>query len=115
MSIALFLDHHVDSAITQGLRRRGVDVLTAWDDGRSTVDDELLLGRATQLGRVLFSQDRDLLDITADWLRAGRNFSGLIYAHPLHISIGQAVKDLELIAKVADREEMKNRVIRLPL
>ena len=54
------MDHHVDIAITVGLRRRGVDVLTCQDDGTTTWDDDRLLDRATQLGRVLFSQDDDL-------------------------------------------------------
>ncbi len=75
----------------------------------------MLLERATQLDRVLFSQDRDLLGITASWLREGREFSGLVYAHLLQVSIGKAVEDLEIIAKVADVADMKNRVIRLPL
>ena len=59
MSIKLYMDHHVDIAITSGLRRRGVDVLTCQDDGTTTWDDDRLLDRATQLGRVLFSQDDD--------------------------------------------------------
>ena len=115
MSIALYMDHHVHSGITEGLRRREVDVVTAFEDGRSKVDDEALLERACQLGRVLFSQDRDLLGITADWLHEVRDFSGLVYAHLLQVSIGKAVEDLELIAKVAGPAEMKNCVIRLPL
>jgi hypothetical protein len=35
------MDHHVDAAITEGLRRRGVDVLTSREDGTTTWDDEL--------------------------------------------------------------------------
>ena len=33
MAIALYMDHHVPRAITMGLRLRGVDVLTAYEDG----------------------------------------------------------------------------------
>jgi len=32
MAIKLYMDHHVPRAITEGLRLRGVDVLTAEDD-----------------------------------------------------------------------------------
>ena len=88
MSIALYMDHHVPSSITEGLRKRAVDVLTADEDGSSELGDELLLTRATQLGRVFFSFDRDLLGIASHWLRDRRNFSGLVYAHQLQISIG---------------------------
>ncbi len=115
MTVSLFMDQHVPAAITDGLRRRGVDVLTAWEDGRSKVDDETLLQRATQLDRVLFSRDRDLLQISAEWLQTGRDFAGLIYAHPPQVSIGKAIEDLEIIAKVAEPAEMKNRILRLPL
>ncbi|MFO1434781.1 MAG: DUF5615 family PIN-like protein [Candidatus Competibacteraceae bacterium] len=55
------MDHHVHAAITEGLRRRGVDVITAYEDGSAELDDNQLLARATQLGRALFSQDSDLL------------------------------------------------------
>ena len=61
--VSLYMDHHVPSAITEGLRKRGVDVLTAEEDGAARLDDDPLLDRATSLGRVLFSQDQDLLAI----------------------------------------------------
>jgi hypothetical protein len=109
------MDHHVHAAVTAGLRQRGVDVLTAEDDARSGAADDLLLARATELRRVLFSQDRDLLEIAAEWMRVGRGCSGLVYGHQLQVSIGQAVRDLELIAKVADPDDMRNRIYRLPL
>ena len=63
MTLRLYMDHHVPFAITVGLRQRGVDVLTAEDDGTATLDDDPLLERATSLGRALFSQDADLLAI----------------------------------------------------
>lgn len=115
MSLSLYMDHHVPSAITHGVRIRGIDVLTADEDGRAALDDESLLARATQLVRVLFSQDRDLLDVASGWLREGRHFAGLVYAHQLQVSIGKAVNDLEVLAKVAEPQDMENRVYRLPL
>ncbi|MGH9851869.1 MAG: DUF5615 family PIN-like protein [Blastocatellia bacterium] len=55
MSVSLYFDVHVPSAITLGLRLRGVDALTSQEDGTRELDDNLLLDRATDLGRVLFS------------------------------------------------------------
>ena len=39
------------------LRRRGVALITASEDGTATAGDEELLARAAVLGRVLFTQD----------------------------------------------------------
>lgn len=114
MSVPLYMDQHVPAAITHGLRLRGLDVLTAFEDGSDTLDDEPLLERTTQLGRVLFSQDRDFLVISRQWLQNGREFAGLVYAHQLNISIGQAVQDLELIAQVMEPSEMRNQVVFIP-
>jgi hypothetical protein len=55
------MDVQVRHAVTRGLRRRGVDVVTAQEDGSSRLSDSLLLDRASALGRAIFSQDDDML------------------------------------------------------
>ncbi|MDT8405516.1 MAG: hypothetical protein RQ738_13165 [Sulfuriflexus sp.] len=45
----------------------------------------------------------------------GVEFAGVIYAHQMRITIGRCVEDLELIAKLAEPEELANRVEFLPL
>ena len=69
MSVGLYMDHHVHAAITAGLRARGIDCLTADEDGAARDADEQLLIRASSLRRVLFTNDTDLLIISARWLR----------------------------------------------
>ncbi len=115
MAVSLYMDHHVPKAITTALRLRGVDVLTAYEDGADQLDDASLLQRAHHLKRVLFTQDDDLLEEAAKCHRAGRPFSGVIYAHQLRVTIGVCVQDLEIIAKSADEAEMESQVIFLPL
>ena len=115
MSLKLYMDVHVPYAITTGLRLRGVDVLTAQEDGARRFLDALLLDRATTLGRVLFSQDEDLLSEAARRQYGGEIFAGVIYAHQLKVTIGQCINDLELIAHVGEPEEFANRVEYLPL
>ncbi len=114
MSVPLYMDHHVKATITAGLRNRGVDVMTCAEDGTDQSDDDQILDRATQLGRAVFTQDDDFLAVADEWLKNGRNFAGVIYARQLGITIGQAIRDLELIAKVLEPVEMKNRIEFLP-
>ena len=115
MTVALYMDVHVHRAITNGLRIRGVDVLTAQQDGFRRATDDRLVDRATELGRVLFSQDDDLLVEAKRRQVDGIEFSGVIYAHQLRITIGRCVEELELIAKLAEPDELANRVAFLPL
>ena len=97
MPLPVYIDVHVPAAMTGGLRRRGIDVLTSQEDGARRWSDERLLARATTLGRVLFSQDDDVLRVMAEWQRQGRASSGVIYAHQLSAGIGTLVRDLELV------------------
>lgn len=82
------MDHHVPRAITNGLRLRGVDVITAAEDGAGELGDPALLERATDLDRVLFTQDDDLLTEATNRQRQGQTFTGVIYAHHICASIG---------------------------
>ncbi len=114
MSVTFYMDQHVPRAITIGLRRRGVDVLTAYEDGASAFADPVLLDRASALGRILFTQDEDLLAEATERQRNSIPFSGVVYAHQLEVSIGDCVRDLELIAHAGEPEEFANRVQYLP-
>jgi hypothetical protein len=109
------MDVHVRRAVATGLRLRGVDILTAQDDGAGEFEDPRLLDRATELGRVLFTQDDDLLREAARRLEIGEKFTGVIYAHQLNITVGQCIDDLELIALSTEPAEWIGRVIYLPL
>lgn len=115
MSLALYMDVHVPRAITTALRLRSVDVLTAQEDGASQLDDSRLLQRATELGRVIVSQDADLLREGVRRLDEHEEFSGIIYAHQLQITIGKMVRDLELIAKATSHEEWRGKIEYLPI
>jgi predicted nuclease of predicted toxin-antitoxin system len=109
------MDVHVPRAVTTALRLRSIDVLTAQEDGSAKLDDDLLLQRATELGRILVSQDEDLLREGARRLREGEEFSGIVYAHQLRVTIGQMVEDLELIATATSKEEWSGRIAYLPI
>jgi len=115
MTIQFYMDVHIRRSITEGLRRIGLDVLTAQEDGCGEFSDPDLLDRAKQLGRVLFSMDDHLLTEATRRQNENVPFAGVIYAHQLRITVGQAVRDLSLIAEVYDVTDIANRVEFLPL
>ena len=80
MALRYYTDVHIPAAITAGLRRRNIDVLTSQQDNTREADDEHLLARATALGRLLFSQDQDLLRVATTWQRMNQGFAGLVFA-----------------------------------
>ncbi len=115
MSIVLYMDENVHRAITNGLRLRGVDVLTAQEDKRSGFRDPKILDRATELQRILFTQDDDFLTEANRRQTEKIDFLGIIYAHKLRVSVGDCIRDLEIIAEAANLEELANQVEYLPL
>jgi predicted nuclease of predicted toxin-antitoxin system len=115
LALALYFDQNVSWRVADGLRMRGVDVLTAYEDNTHLWPDPALLDRATQWGRVLFTHDQDFLVEGARRQQNGIPFVGIIYAHSERVPIGILVQDLELMAKAMDLDDTVNRVLFLPL
>jgi len=114
MPVQLYMDVHVPQAITDQLRRRGVDVLTSAEDGTDQLPDDALLEHIRTSGRVLFTQDIRFRAMAEDWVRQGRPFCGLVFGRQMGGSIGQFVRDLELIAQASESGEWDNRVEFIP-
>jgi hypothetical protein len=108
------MDVHVDFTVTQGLRRRGVTVLTAQEVGSDQLPDADLLDHATGLGHVLVTQDQDFLVEVARRQASGIPFAGVVFVHSW-ITISQYISDLELLATLYDPIDMLNRLEYLPL
>lgn len=115
MTIALYMDEHVRRAITNGLKLRGIDVITVQEDGRNGTPDSILLERATELNRVIFTQDDDFLVMANCRQQEEVKFSGVIYGHQQYVTVGECVRDLEIIAKASESEDLVNQVQYLPL
>ena len=115
MSIAFYMDENVSRQITVGLRLRDIDVLTVQEDDRAGLLDPQVLARATELHRVLFSRDDDLLALAHQRQKEGVSFSGVVYSHPQALGIGDCVRELEVIAKASTLEDALNQVQYIPL
>jgi predicted nuclease of predicted toxin-antitoxin system len=102
-------------AVAAALRSRAVDVITAQEDGAREWEDSALLDRASDLGRVLVTQDEDLLREASRRNETAVFFAGIIYAHQLNVTIGDMVRDLELVALIYEPDECVNQMVYLPL
>jgi Domain of unknown function (DUF5615) len=115
VSVRLYFDVHIPIAIAEALRLREVDVLRAQEDGTAELEDPRLLDRATELDRVLFTQDKGFLKEATRRHEKGEDFSGIIYGHQLNMTIGECITSLEIIAKDSEPGEWVGRVEYIPL
>ena len=99
------MDEHVPTAVTSGLRSRGVDVRTAQEAGLLAASDEAYLALAMREGRVIFTQDVDFLRLQAE----GCAHAGIVYAHQ-QTPIGAMVRGLMLVYQVLEPGDMRNHV-----
>lgn len=103
--VSFYTDEHVSRAVIQGLRHRGIDVLTVPEAGLMGAGDEEHLSRARREGRVIFTQDDDFLRLAA----AGLPHAGIVYA-PQHSSVREILQGLRLVYEVFNAEEMVGQV-----
>ena len=105
-TIRFHLDEHCPTAVVDGLRRRGIDVVTTVEANLRSAKDEAHLAYWFAQGRVLFTQDEDFLRLHA----AGSPHAGIAYCHQETRSVGEIIRGLQLIWEVYDPEEMAGRI-----
>jgi hypothetical protein len=103
--IKFYVDEHVSRAVIQGLRRRGVDVLTVQEANLLSAQDEEHLALAVAQRRVIFTQDADFLRLHS----AGISHAGIVNA-PQHTSTGDLIRGLMLIFELLEFDEMIGQV-----
>jgi hypothetical protein len=98
--LPLLTDNHVRQAIVNALMARGWDVLRAVDVLGEGNDDEDLLVRAAEHGRVLVTCDQGIHRNATRWLKEGRAFRMVYWwaAHQGEMSDGDIARALEELA-----------------
>ncbi|HLA96079.1 MAG TPA: DUF5615 family PIN-like protein [Pyrinomonadaceae bacterium] len=114
MAVGIYMDVHIPRSVTNGLRLRGVIVVTAQEDGTATFDDSALLNRASELGMLLYTHDDDLLAEANEKIILGDHFTGVVFSHLLRSPIGRCIDDLELIAVSLDPLDLDSLVEFIP-
>jgi predicted nuclease of predicted toxin-antitoxin system len=83
LDFPLLTDENIAPDVVTGLRARGLDLRTAWDEQVIGRPDVEILERASAQGRVVVTHD---LAFGRAAIRAGTSFVGIIYLRPGHIS-----------------------------
>jgi hypothetical protein len=104
-NVCYYVDEHIGGVIVNGLRQRGIDVMTVTEAGLRGSADEIHLAFARNAGRTIFTQDRDFLRLAASGVR----HAGVVYASQ-GTPIGKIVAGLFLIHSALSAEEMMNSV-----
>jgi len=107
--MALYADENVPLRLVEELRRLGLDVLTALEDGRAnqSVTDQAILARATELGRAILTLNRR--DFKRLHLQVA-DHAGIIICTEDPDRLGQAQRIVESIANI---EELRGQLIRI--
>lgn len=95
------------------LRRRGIDLVTADEQGLLGASDAQHLKRATELDRVIVSADRDFFAIVSELLVRGESFPGLLFVQP-HATVGETVRMLTEAAQFLEPEAIANTIEWIP-
>ena len=100
--IRLYLDENLSPEITTQLQLHGIDVMR----GPLGQDDIAHLEGAGDLGRVICTEDEDLLSLHDSGVQHAGIIKGLNTTH----SIGDWVKFLRFLHSVCTADEMRNTV-----
>lgn len=107
--IRFYTDEQVARVVVDGLRRRGVEVMTCQEAGLLGASDDEHLAFAAGRQCVIFSQDDDFLRLHASSVP----HTGIVYAHQ-RTPIGVIIQGLLLIYEVLEPQEMVNHVEFIP-
>jgi hypothetical protein len=98
MPLRLYADECVDARIVNGLRRRGIDIVTVVDEGLISAPDETHLQRAIALGRVIMTADKDFLRLAHATATSGGHHPGVLYILPA-TPVGEAPVDRHAVPR----------------
>ena len=101
-----YLDEHIPSALADGLRRHGVDVLTVQEAGRVGEADEEQMSFAREQSRVIVTFDDDFLLLDSH----GVAHAGIAFASDQRRTIGELIQSLLLMDGAMEPKEMENHV-----
>lgn len=106
-SIKIYTNESVDTAVAEGLKRRGVHALSAKDTGNLGLTDKEQLQYATEEEATIFTHDDDFLSLVA---QSEPEHNGIIYVHQQKLSTGECIRRIKALVQTKTPEDMKNHI-----
>ena len=103
--IRFYLDESVHVAVAYGLKRRGVDAISAKDAGNLGLSDEEQLKYAIKNDFVIVTHDADFLSLAMD-----HEHKGIAFVHQHKYTIGELIRNLKLLWDIVEQKDMENHV-----
>lgn len=100
------LDHNLSRHLRTGLERFGHDVDTAYDEGLAGSTDAEVLREASQQARILFTLDRDFLNLKK---YPPKRHAGVVVFRPSRQGALAVTKMIEAFVRSADLEKYRRR------
>ena len=100
-----YFDEHIDPAIAQGLKSRGIDVKTTAEAGKLSASDSEQIETAYTENRVIVTADRDFLILASE----NYKHKGIIFITNIRTPVGELIRKIESTFFIEDIE-MENRV-----
>lgn len=110
MPLKIYANESVHSAISMGLKQRGIEAWSSRDAGNLGLSDEEQLEYARREKAVIFTHDDDFLRLAHEWAQQGREHCGIIYVHEQKLSIGHCIRRLVYVALLLKPHEIQNRI-----
>lgn len=110
--IRLYVDEDAaETAVIDGLRQRGMDVVSVFDAAMASATDEEQLAFALADNRTLYSLNvGDFCRLHNQWLADGRHHLGIILITRQQISVGEKIRRIDELATRRTAEEMVDRI-----
>lgn len=100
-----YTDESVNVAVAEGLKRRGVKVVSARDAGNLGLSDKEQIDYATRNNFVIVTHDDDFLSMAMKF-----EHKGIVYVHQQKYSVGGLIRGLKLLWDIAEQKDMVNQV-----
>lgn len=103
--LAIYIDESVNVAVVEGLKRRGIEVISARDADNLGLSDKEQIKYATKNNFVIVTDGDDFLSMAMKL-----EHKGIVYVHQQKYSVGGLIRRLKLLCDLAEQKDMINHV-----